>query len=602
MSVILGIDLGTTNSCCCFIENNSPVLVPNKEGSRVTPSVVAFTEKKEIFVGHIAKRQAITNPENTVYGIKRLIGRKFDSKEVQSMLDTLPYKVIAADNGDAWVEIRGEKYSPQEISAFILRSLKESAEEYIGQEVKEAIITVPAYFNDAQRQATKDAGRIAGLEVLRIINEPTAAALSYRDNNLKGKVAVYDLGGGTFDISILDVSEDVYEVLSTSGNTFLGGDDFDKKIMDWIIDSFKKSQGIDLSEDKMALQRLKEAAEKAKCELSVSEEVEINLPFIAADDTGPKHFVSTLTREQFNEMVKDLVEKTLEPCEEALRLANLKKEDIDHIILVGGQTRTPLIIETVREFFGKEPRRDNNPDEVVAIGAALQGSIISGDVKDIVLLDITPLSLGVETKGGLFVKLIERGSTIPTKASQVFTTVTHNQSKVAIHVLQGESELAKNNISLGYFELVDIPPAPKGVPRIEVTFEIDANGIVNVSAVDLDSGKSQSMEIRPSSGLSEKQIQEIIEKAERNREEEIRLKKIIMTKNSIESLLSNIEKSYAQFKGQIPDEFKEKVRNSIWEAKNALKVDDIEVLEDVLADLKQISNKFTNFLLYGNLN
>ncbi len=602
MSVILGIDLGTTNSCCCFIENNAPVLVPNKEGSRVTPSVVAFTDKKEIFVGHIAKRQAITNPENTVYGIKRLIGRKFDSEEIQSMINTLPYKVISEDNGDAWVEIRGEKYSPQEISAFILKSLKESAEEYLGQEITEAIITVPAYFNDAQRQATKDAGRIAGLEVLRIINEPTAAALSYRDNDLNGKIAVYDLGGGTFDISILDVSEDVYEVLSTSGNTFLGGDDFDKKIMDWIIDSFKKSHGIDLSEDKMALQRLKEAAEKAKCELSVAEEVEINLPFIAADDTGPKHFVATFSREQFNEMVKDLVEKTLEPCEEALRLANLKKEDIDHIILVGGQTRTPLIIDTVKEFFGKEPRRDNNPDEVVAIGAALQGSIISGDVKDIVLLDITPLSLGVETKGGLFVKLIERGSTIPTKASQVFTTVTHNQSKVAIHVLQGESELSKNNISLGYFELVDIPPAPKGVPRIEVTFEIDANGIVNVSAVDLDSGKSQSMEIRPSSGLSEKQIKEIIEKAEKNKEEEARLKRIITTKNSIESLLSNIEKSYAQFKGQIPDDFKEKVRNLIMEAKSALKVDDIEVLEDVLVDLKQVSDKFANFLLYGNLN
>ncbi len=599
MGVILGIDLGTTNSCCCFIENNTPTLVPSKEGSRVTPSVVAFTEKKEIFVGHIAKRQAITNPENTIYGIKRLIGRKFDSDEVQSMINTLPYKVVPADNGDAWVEIRGEKYSPQEISSFILKSLKESAEEYLGEEIKEVIITVPAYFNDAQRQATKDAGRIAGLEVLRIINEPTAAALAYRDNNLSGKVAVYDLGGGTFDISILDVGEDVYEVLATSGNTFLGGDDFDKRIMDWIIEEFRKTNGIDLTEDKMALQRLKEAAEKAKCELSVVEEVEINLPFIAADETGPKHFVSKLTRKKFNEMVKDLVEKTLEPCEEAIKLAGLTKEDIDHVILVGGQTRTPLIIDTVAEFFGQEPRRDNNPDEVVAIGAALQGNIISGDVKDIVLLDITPLSLGVETKGGLFTKLIERGSTIPTKASQVFTTVTHNQSKVAIHVLQGESELAKNNISLGYFELVDIPPAPKGVPRIEVTFEIDANGIVNVSAVDLDSGKSQSMQITPSSGLSEKQIREIIEKAEKHKEEEEKIKKIIMMKNSIESLLDNIEKSYNQFKSSIPDDFKEKVREAILEAKSALKTDDIETLDDVLTNLKQISNKFSNFLLFG---
>ncbi len=599
MNYILGIDLGTTNSCVSIFENQSPVIVPNKEGSRITPSVIGFTEKKEILVGHIARRQAITNPQNTVFGIKRLMGRKFDSSEVKTMLKTLPYHVVRAENGDAWVEIMGKQYSPQEISALILKDLKENAEQYTGTEIKQAIITVPAYFNDAQRQATKDAGTIAGLEVLRIINEPTAAALSYDMGNLRGKVAVYDLGGGTFDISVLNIEEGVYEVLSTSGDTFLGGDDFDRRIIEWIVQRFMDETKIDLTEDKMALQRLKEAAEKAKCELSSVMETEINLPFIAADSSGPKHFIHTLTRAEFISLVSDLVDRTLPPCEEAIRMAGLEKEQIDHVLLVGGQSRTPLVVEKVREFFGKEPRDDVNPDEVVGIGAVMQGSILSGEVKEIVLLDITPLSLGVETKGGLFVKLIERNSTIPTKASQIFTTVVDNQKKVEVHVLQGESELCENNFSLARFELIDIPPAPKGAPRIEVIFEIDSNGIVNVSAVDQDSGKSQSIRIRPTSGLTEKEIQSIIDRAAARKEEELRIRALVVARNNLEGLLATTERSFAEHGKKMPSDFTDTMRKAIEKGKEAMDSNEIEILKEAYDELQKVSRKLGEILLYG---
>lgn len=599
MNYILGIDLGTTNSCVAIFENQSPVIIPNKEGSRITPSVIGFTEKMEVLVGHIARRQAITNPKNTVFGIKRLMGRKFNSSEVNAMLKTLPYHVIEAENGDAWVEIMDRQYSPQEVSALILKDLKENAEQYTGTEIKQAIVTVPAYFNDAQRQATKDAGTIAGLEVLRIINEPTAAALSYDMGNLRGKVAVYDLGGGTFDISILNIEEGVYEVLSTSGDTFLGGDDFDRRIIEWIVQRFMGETGIDLTEDKMALQRLKEAAEKAKCELSSVMETEINLPFIAADNSGPKHFIQTLTRVEFISLVSDLVDRTIPPCEEAIRMAGLEKEQIDHVLLVGGQSRTPLVVEKVKGFFGKEPRDDVNPDEVVGIGAVMQGSILTGEVKDIVLLDITPLSLGVETKGGLFVKLIERNSTIPTKASQIFTTVVDNQKKVEVHVLQGESELCANNFSLARFELIDIPPAPKGGPRIEVIFEIDSNGIVNVSAVDQDSGKSQSIRIRPTSGLTEKEIQNIIAKAEARRDEELRIRALVVARNNLEGLLSTTERSFTEHGRKIPSDFSNAMRKAIEHGKEAMNGNEIEILKEAYDELQKVSRKLGELLLYG---
>ncbi len=599
MSYILGIDLGTTNSCVAIFENQSPVIVPNKEGSRITPSVIGFTDKKEILVGHIARRQAITNPQNTVFGIKRLMGRKFDSVEVNTMLKTLPYSVVQAENGDAWVEIMGRQYSPQELSAMILTELRENAEQYTGSEINQAIITVPAYFNDAQRQATKDAGTIAGLEVLRIINEPTAASLAYDMGSLRGKVAVYDLGGGTFDISILDIDEGVFEVLSTSGDTFLGGDDFDRRIIEWIVDKFLKENNIDLTEDKMALQRLKEAAEKAKCELSSVMETEINLPFIAADKAGPKHFIGTLTRAEFYNLVGDLVSRTLPPCEEAMKMAGLNKEDVDHILLVGGQSRTPIVRERVAEFFGKDPRHDVNPDEVVGIGAVMQGSILSGEVKDIVLLDITPLSLGLETKGGLFVKLIERNSTIPTKASQIFTTVVDNQKKVEVHILQGESELAENNFSLARFDLVDIPPAPKGVPRIEVVFEIDSNGIVNVSAMDQDSGKSQSIKIRPTSGLTEKEIQNIIANAAEHKEEEMRIKTLVMARNNLEGLLSSTEKSFGEHGRKLPPAQADEMRKALTMAQEAMEANEIEPIKAAYDELQKVSRKLGEILLYG---
>jgi len=511
---ILGIDLGTTNCCVAVVEGAAPQVLANREGSRTTPSIVAFTEDGERLVGQIAKRQAITNPLATVFAVKRLVGRKFDSPETAHAREVLPYAISRAANGDVKIQARGREYSPEEISAFILREIKEFSEEVLGEEITEAIVTVPAYFDDAQRQATRDAGRIAGLDVLRIINEPTAAALAYGlDRKGSEVVAVYDLGGGTFDISILELGDGIYEVKATAGDTYLGGEDFDKKIMDWLLEDFQKSAGIDLKQDRMALQRLKEAAEKAKCELSSVMETTITLPFISADATGPKHINRTLTREKFEQLVADLIDRTAAPCLDALASAKLQPSDVDQVILVGGQTRTPKVGRMVAELFGREPSREINPDEVVAVGAAIQGGVLKGEIKEVVLLDVTPLSLGIETHGGMFEKLIERNSTIPTKNTKVFTTVADNQSVVEIHVLQGERELAKENKSLGRFELVGIPTAPRGVPQIEVTFALDSNGIVHVSARDLATGKAQGMQINPAGGLSQSEIDRIIREA-----------------------------------------------------------------------------------------
>ena len=503
MPKIIGIDLGTTNSCVAVVDVTTPQVISNREGSRTTPSVVGFTEDGERLIGQIARRQAITNPYNTIFAIKRLIGRKFDSEEVAHAKKVLPYQVVPASNGDVKVKIRDREYSPEEISAFILMEIRSFAEEFIGEPITEAIITVPAYFNDSQRQATRDAGKIAGLDVLRIINEPTAAALAYGLDNKKSQIiAVYDLGGGTFDISILKLEEGLFEVLSTSGDTYLGGEDFDKRIMDWLIENFKKDTGIDLTEDRMALQRLKEASERAKCELSIAPETRITLPFISADASGPKHLNSVLTRHELERMVDDLIQRTIDPTKDALKAAGLGPEKIDEVVLVGGQTRMPKVIEAVQKVFGKEPNRNINPDEVVAVGAAIQGGILRGDIKDMILLDVTPLSLGLETHGGLFTKIIERNATIPTKNSLIFTTVADNQNKVQVHVLQGEREFARENKSLGKFDLVGIPPSPRGVPQIEVTFALDSNGIVNVTARDQATGQSQGVQINPAGGLS----------------------------------------------------------------------------------------------------
>lgn len=600
MGITVGIDLGTTNSCIAYLESGKPVVIPNKEGARITPSVVAFLKSGERLVGQLAKRQMLLNPERTVFAVKRLMGRKYDSPEMNEAKKRLPYKLVPAENGDVWVEIDGKRYSPPEISAMILMYLKECAEEYLGEPVEKAVITVPAYFNDAQRQATKDAGKIAGLEVIRIINEPTAASLAYGfDKTSNEIIAVFDLGGGTFDITILEVREGVFKVLATAGNTFLGGEDIDQRIMEWLIEEFKKETGIDLSGDKLALQRLKEAAEKAKIELSSVEETEINLPFIATDETGVKHLVRRLTRKKLETLIEDILNKTKEPMERALDDAGLLPEDISKVILVGGQTRMPRVIELVKEFFGKDPYMDINPDEVVAMGAALQSGIITGEVTDLVLLDVTPLSLGIETKNDTFTVIIPRNTTIPTKKTMIFTTVADNQTRVRIHVLQGEREIASANKSLGWFDLVGIRPAPKGIPQIEVTFEIDVDGIVKVSARDRDTGKEQSMEIHPSSGLTPQEIERMIQEAEKYREEDRRRRRIKEMKSEIEGIINNIERSFERFKDKIPSETKIEIMDAITDGKALLKSeeDDEKVFADTLNSLKDLSKKLSNLIM-----
>lgn len=564
MGKAIGIDLGTTNSVVAVVIGGEPVVIPNQEGSRTTPSVVAFTEKGERLVGQIAKRQAITNPENTVFSIKRLMGRKFNSPEVDHARKRLPYKIVEAPNGDAHVEIRGKRYSPPEISAMILQKLKQAAEDYLGEPVTEAVITVPAYFDDSQRQATKDAGKIAGLNVLRIINEPTAASLAYgMDKKKEEKIAVYDLGGGTFDISVLEIGEGVIEVRSTNGDTYLGGDDFDLRIIDWMVEEFKRDQGIDLKQDRMALQRLKEAAERAKIELSTAAETEINLPFITADATGPKHLLMKLTRAKLEQITEELVNKTIEPCKLALSDANLTPRDIDEVILVGGQTRMPKVQQVVQTFFGKEPNKTVNPDEVVAVGAAIQAAVLKGEVKEVLLLDVTPLSLGIETLGGIFTKIIERNTTIPTKKSQIFSTAADNQPAVTIKVYQGEREMAADNKLLGVFELVGIPPAPRGVPQIEVTFDIDANGILHVSAKDLGTGKEQSIRITASSGLTEEEIKRMMREAESHAEEDRRKKQLAEARNEADNLVYSVEKSLREYGDKLTESEKKDIEDAL---------------------------------------
>jgi molecular chaperone DnaK len=595
MGKVIGIDLGTTNSCVAILEGGVTQIVPNKEGGRTTPSVVAFTEKGERLIGQIAKRQAITNSANTIYAVKRLMGRKFDSLEVQRACQVCSYEITDAANGDCRVRVRGRDYSPPEISAILLQRLKLAAEEFLGDEVTEAIITVPAYFDDIQRQATKDAGRIAGLTVQRIINEPTAAALAYglgkRDNE---RIAVYDLGGGTFDISIMEMADGVFEVLSTCGDSFLGGEDFDQRIVDWMIDTFKQETGIDLRPDRLALQRLKEAAERAKCELSTTTESQLNLPFIAADPTGPKHFNKTLSRTKFEELVVDLVERTIEPCQKAIADAKLTPEAITKVLLVGGQTRSPIIISRVRDIFKREPSIEINPDEVVAIGAAIQVGVLAGDVKDLILLDVIPLSLGIETRGGLFTKLLDRNSTIPTKKSLVFTTVADNQQVVEVHVLQGERDIAAGNRSLARFELVGIPPAPRGLPQVEVTFEVDADGIVSVSARDKMTGLEQAMRITPSSGLSASEIYDLIEEANRNVESDRRMREIIISRNRLEGLLQNTVRSFGEFGWMLMSDDQEFVRNTIDHARETFRSEDSAEVRYTLEQLERAARLITD--------
>jgi len=602
MGKVIGIDLGTTNSCVAVMEGGEPVVIANSEGSRTTPSVLAITESGERLVGQIAKRQSITNPDNTVFSIKRLIGRKFDTAEVQEAIKHLPYKIVKAENGDAHVQIRGKVYSPAEISAMIVQKMKQTAEDYLGEKVTDAVITVPAYFNDSQRQATKDAGKIAGLNVLRIINEPTAASLAYGLDKKKDEtIAVYDLGGGTFDISILELGEGVFEVKSTNGDTFLGGDDFDDRVIKWLADSFLKDQGIDLKKDKMALQRLKEAAEKAKIELSTVMETEINLPFITADATGPKHLLYKLSRSKFEQLVDDLVKKSVDPVKKALNDAGKNIDQINEAVLVGGMTRMPRVIATVKDFFKKEPHRGVNPDEVVAIGAAIQGAVLTGQVKDVLLLDVTPLSLGIETLGAVTTRLIERNTTIPTKKSQVFSTATDNQTAVSIHVVQGEREMAGDNKTLGRFELVGIPPAPRGIPQVEVTFDIDANGIVHVLAKDLGTGREQSIKITASSGMSKDEIDKAIRDAEAHQAEDKKKREVAEARNEADTLIYSVEKSVAEYGSKLTETERAEIQRTLEQAKSVKDGQDAEAIKKAVAELSKASHKLAEEV-YSKMN
>jgi molecular chaperone DnaK len=592
MSKIIGIDLGTTNSCVAIMEGSQPKVLENAEGARTTPSVVAFTDEKEKLIGQPAKRQAVTNPENTIFAVKRLIGRNFDDPTVKKDIEAAPFKIVNSEKGDAWLEAKGEKYSPSQISAFILQKMKETAEKYLGQAVTKAVITVPAYFNDAQRQATKDAGKIAGLEVLRIINEPTAASLAYGlDKKQNKKIAVYDLGGGTFDVSILELGDGVFEVKSTNGDTFLGGEDFDNAVVEYLISEFKKDSGIDLKADKLALQRLKEAAEKAKIELSAAEQTDINLPFITADKTGPKHINLKMTRAKLEALVEDLIARTIPPCKTALKDAGISASDIDEIVMVGGMTRMPKVVNEVKNFFGKEPNKSVNPDEVVAMGAAIQAGVLQGDVKDVLLLDVTPLSLGIETLGGVSTKLIEKNTTIPTKKSQVFSTAEDNQPAVSIRVLQGEREMATDNKLLGNFELVGIAPAPRGVPQVEVTFDIDANGIVNVSAKDKGTGKEQKIQIQASGGLSDEEIEKMVKEAEANKEADKKKRESVDARNQADTLIHSTEKNLKEHGSKISDAEKKAIEDGSSALKESLKGEDIEDIKKKTETLVQASMK-----------